>query len=88
MNLSARLREVVARRARAVPILTSLWAQYRRRKYRNHIERFEREGTGDAGKLPIGVVYEATMRCNLTCEFRLGGDLLQPEGEWGREVSN
>ncbi len=86
MTLSTRLRDVVARRARSVPALTSLWAQYRRRKYRNHIERFEREKTGEAGRLPIGVVYEATMRCNLTCEFCYVGDLLNLEGEWREEL--
>lgn len=86
MSLSARFREVVARRARAVPALTSLWAQYRRRKYRSHIERFEREKTGDAGRLPVGVVYEATMRCNLTCEFCYVGDILNIEGEWRQEL--
>ncbi len=86
MNLSARLRETVARRARGIPALTSLWAQYRKRKYARHIERFEREKTGDAGRLPIGVVYEATMRCNLTCEFCYVGDILNVEGEWRQEL--
>jgi MoaA/NifB/PqqE/SkfB family radical SAM enzyme len=86
MNLNSRLREAVARRARSVPMLTSLWAKYRRRKYRNFIERFEREKTGEAGRLPVGVVYEATMRCNLTCEFCYVGDLLNIEGEWRHEL--
>jgi MoaA/NifB/PqqE/SkfB family radical SAM enzyme len=86
MNFSARLRETVARRARGIPALTSLWAQYRKRKYTQHIERFEREKTGDAGRLPIGVVYEATMRCNLTCEFCYVGDILNLEGEWRQEL--
>jgi len=76
----------VARRARSVPALTSLWAQYRKRKYAKFIERFEREKTGDAGPLPIGVVYEATMRCNLTCEFCYVGDLLNIEGQWREEL--
>jgi MoaA/NifB/PqqE/SkfB family radical SAM enzyme len=86
MNLNSRLREAVARRARTVPMLTSLWAKYRRRKYRNFIERFEREKSGEAGRLPVGVVYEATMRCNLTCEFCYVGDLLNIEGEWRHEL--
>ncbi len=72
--------------ARRSPWLTSLWAQYRRRKYFRHVERFEREKTGEAGRLPIGVVYEATMRCNLTCEFCYVGDLLNVEGEWRQEM--
>jgi uncharacterized Fe-S cluster-containing radical SAM superfamily protein len=86
MTLSARLREAVARRARSVPALTSLWARYRRRKYRTLVGRFERERTGEAGRLPQGVVYEATMRCNLTCEFCYVGDLLNLEGEWRQEL--
>jgi MoaA/NifB/PqqE/SkfB family radical SAM enzyme len=86
MTISARVREAVARRARAVPALTSLWAQYRKRRYAQHIARFEREKTGDAGRLPVGVVYEATMRCNLTCEFCYVGDLLNIEGEWREEL--
>jgi len=86
MTLSTRLREVVARRARGVPALTGLWARYRRRQYRNHIARFEREKTGEAGRLPTGIVYEATMRCNLTCEFCYVGDLLNIEGEWRQEL--
>ena len=30
----------------------------------------------------MGAVYEATMRCNLHCEFCYVGDLLNIEGEW------
>lgn len=86
MTLTARLRDVVARRARTVPALTSLWAQYRKRQYAKHIARFETEKTGEAGPLPVGVVYEATMRCNLTCEFCYVGDLLNIEGEWREEL--
>ncbi len=86
MSLTAHLREAVARRARGVPALTSLWAKYRKRKYARQVERFERERTGDAGRLPMGVVYEATMRCNLTCEFCYVGDLLNIEGEWRQEL--
>lgn len=86
MSIRAHLREAVARRARGVPAITSLWAKYRKRKYARHIERFEREKTGDAGRLPTGVVYEATMRCNLTCEFCYVGDLLNIEGEWRQEL--
>ena len=34
-----------------------------------------------------GLVYEATMRCNLTCEFCYVGDLLNLEGEWRQEMT-
>ena len=64
----ARLREAVARRARAMPFATSLLARYRRRKYAKRIEEFVQKKDGRAGRLPAGLVYEATMRCNLHCE--------------------
>ena len=32
-------------------------------------------------------VYEATMRCNLQCEFCYVGDLLNVEGEWREELN-
>ena len=35
----------------------------------------------------MGAVYEATMRCNLHCEFCYVGDLLNLEGEWRQELS-
>ena len=82
----ARLREAVARRARAMPFATSLLARYRRRKYANKIEEFLRKKDGHAGRLPAGVVYEATMRCNLHCEFCYVGTLLNIEGEWREEL--
>ena len=46
-----------------------------------------REQTGVADRLPAGVVYEATMRCNLKCEFCYVGDLLNLEGEWRQELT-
>ena len=36
---------------------------------------------------PMGAVYEATMRCNLHCEFCYVGDLLNIEGEWREEMT-
>ena len=36
---------------------------------------------------PMGLVYEATMRCNLHCEFCYVGDLLNIEGEWREELA-
>jgi len=82
----ARLREAVARRARAMPFATSLLARYRRRKYQKRIEEFIQKKDGRAGRLPAGLVYEATMRCNLHCEFCYVGTLLNIEGEWREEL--
>ena len=82
----ARLREAVARRARAMPFATSLLARYRRRKYAKRIAEFVQKKDGRAGRLPAGLVYEATMRCNLHCEFCYVGTLLNIEGEWREEL--
>jgi MoaA/NifB/PqqE/SkfB family radical SAM enzyme len=87
MNLARRLRDSIAIRARAVPLARHAWARYRRRRYERRIERFVREKTGRADRLPIGAVYEATMRCNLHCEFCYVGDLLNIEGEWRQEMT-
>ena len=83
----ARLRHSLASRARAMPIARHAWARYRRRLYERRIERFLTEKTGRADRLPLGAVYEATMRCNLHCEFCYVGDLLNIEGEWRQELS-
>src|SRR5687767_4296472 len=83
----ARLRESIATRARALPIARHAWARYRRRRYEQRIERFVREKTGRADRLPAGAVYEATMRCNLECEFCYVGDLLNIEGQWRQELT-
>jgi MoaA/NifB/PqqE/SkfB family radical SAM enzyme len=86
MALTRRLRESIATRARALPLARHAWARYRRRKYERRIERFVTEKTGRADRLPMGAVYEATMRCNLKCEFCYVGDLLNVEGEWRQEM--
>lgn len=86
MPLSPRLREAVARRVRGVPLFTSLLARYRRGRYERRIEGFLQHKDGRAGRLPAGVVYEATMRCNLHCEFCYVGTLLNIEGEWRQEL--
>jgi MoaA/NifB/PqqE/SkfB family radical SAM enzyme len=86
MTVIHRIREGVARRARAMPMLTSLWAKYRKREYEQQIAGFLDKKDGRAGRLPAGVVYEATMRCNLHCEFCYVGDLLNIEGEWRQEL--
>jgi MoaA/NifB/PqqE/SkfB family radical SAM enzyme len=83
----ARLRESIATRARAVPMARHAWARYRRRRYEQRIERFLRDKDGRADRLPIGAVYEATMRCNLHCEFCYVIDFLNIEGEWRQEMT-
>jgi len=82
-----KLRDRLATQARALPLARHAWARYRRRKYDDRVQRFIDEGTGRADRLPIGAVYEATMRCNLHCEFCYVGDLLNIEGEWREELT-
>ncbi len=53
----------------------------------SRIERFLRDKDGRADRLPIGAVYEATMRCNLHCEFCYVIDFLNIEGEWRQEMT-
>src|SRR3954464_15159697 len=86
-NSVAKLRESIATRARALPLARHAWARYRRRRYEHRIRRFVRERTGRADRLPLGAVYEATMRCNLHCGFCYVGDLLNIEGEWRQELT-
>jgi MoaA/NifB/PqqE/SkfB family radical SAM enzyme len=83
----AKLRESIAMRVRAVPLARHAWARYRRRRYERRIERFLRDKDGRADRLPIGAVYEATMRCNLHCEFCYVIDFLNIEGEWRQEMT-
>jgi heme d1 biosynthesis protein len=83
----ARLRQAVATRARALPLARHAWARYRRFRYQRRIQRFIDEKSGHADRLPMGAVYEATMRCNLHCEFCYVGDLLNIEGEWRQELT-
>jgi MoaA/NifB/PqqE/SkfB family radical SAM enzyme len=87
MVLARKLRDSIATHARAIPMARHAWARYRRRRYEQRIERFVREKTGRADRLPVGAVYEATMRCNLHCEFCYVGDLLNIEGEWRQEMT-
>ena len=77
------LRRIVPR---AVPWAQRLVGVYRRRAYEHQIGRFLRERTGVTDRLPSGVVYEATMRCNLHCGFCWVGDLLNLEGAWRDEL--
>ena len=83
----AKLRESIATRARALPLARHAWARYRRLRYEHRVERFLRDKDGRADRLPIGAVYEATMRCNLHCEFCYVIDFLNIEGEWRQEMT-
>jgi MoaA/NifB/PqqE/SkfB family radical SAM enzyme len=87
MVLVRKLRERLKTTARSLPVARHAWARYRRHRYEGRIQRFLDEGTGRADRLPMGAVYEATMRCNLHCEFCYVGDLLNIEGEWRQELS-
>src|SRR6188768_4318730 len=87
MVLVRKLRERLKTTARALPLARHAWARYRRRKYERRIQRFLDEKSGRADRLPMGAVYEATMRCNLHCEFCYVGDLLNLEGEWRQELT-
>src|SRR5919107_2450809 len=87
MVLVRKLRDRLKRQARALPAARHAWARYRRRKYEDRIQHFIDEGTGRADRLPMGAVYEATMRCNLHCEFCYVGDFLNLEGEWRQGLS-
>ncbi len=69
-----------------MPVARHAWARYRKRKYERRIQGFLRDGSGRADRLPQGAVYEATMRCNLHCEFCYVLDFLNIEGEWREEM--
>lgn len=81
------LKRTVLDRARATPFARRMHARLRKLRYERTVGRFLRDGTGRADRLPMGLVYEATMRCNLHCEFCYVGDLLNIEGEWRQELT-
>ena len=87
MVLVRKLRDRLTAQARALPAARHAWARFRRRRYEARIQRFLDERSGRADRLPMGAVYEATMRCNLHCEFCYVGDLLNLEGEWRQELT-
>jgi MoaA/NifB/PqqE/SkfB family radical SAM enzyme len=87
MVLVRKLRNRLATQARALPLARHAWARFRKRKYEDRVQRFVQDGSGRADRLPMGAVYEATMRCNLHCEFCYVGDLLNIEGEWRQELT-
>jgi MoaA/NifB/PqqE/SkfB family radical SAM enzyme len=86
LTLLASLKRAVVDQARALPLARRAHAALRKRKHEQTVARFLKDGTGHADPLPMGLVYEATMRCNLTCEFCYVGDLLNIEGEWREEL--
>jgi MoaA/NifB/PqqE/SkfB family radical SAM enzyme len=85
--IPGRLRDLVVGHLRRHRVVQHLHARWRRRGYERSIDRFIREKTGVADRVPAGVVYEATMRCNLKCAFCYVGDLLNLEGEWRQELT-
>jgi MoaA/NifB/PqqE/SkfB family radical SAM enzyme len=87
MTLIRRLRQQVLDRARGSALARSASARLRRVSYEQRIKRFLTERSGRADRLPAGLVYEATMRCNLHCEFCYVGTLLNVEGEWRQELT-
>ncbi|MGE5360021.1 MAG: radical SAM/SPASM domain-containing protein [Bacteroidales bacterium] len=58
----------------------------RRRAHDRAAARWLRNADGIADRFPRGIVYEATMRCNLRCEFCYVGELLNIEGQWRAEL--
>jgi MoaA/NifB/PqqE/SkfB family radical SAM enzyme len=86
MKLLRHARRILVSRVRALPIAVRAHARVRKAAYERRIRRFVTDGSGRAERLPIGAVYEATMRCNLRCEFCYVGDLLNLEGEWRQEL--
>lgn len=87
MKIASRVRKSLIARLRALPPARHAHARLKRLRYELNIRRFVSEQSGRANQLPTGIVYEATMRCNLRCEFCYVGDLLNNEGEWRKELS-
>ncbi len=86
MRILRQALELVVSRVRTIPAVNRVYARVRSRRYERDVKRFESDGSGCADRLPRGIVYEATMRCNLHCEFCYVGDLLNIEGEWRQEL--
>jgi len=87
MRILRRAAGPIVGRLRAVPAINRWYARARSRLYERTVAGFIRDGSGRARRFPAGIVYEATMRCNLHCQFCYVGDLLNIEGEWRREMS-
>ena len=80
------LLDPVARVLRSSPLASRWWARYRTWLLNANARRILARRDGRADRLPEGVVYESTMRCNLHCEFCYVGALLNVEGEWRQEL--
>jgi len=86
MSMLRRLARAVIGYLRTLPAVNRWYARTRSRLYERTVGGFIRDGSGRANRFPAGIVYEATMRCNLHCEFCYVGDLLNIEGEWRQEM--
>ena len=86
MRMLRRVIEGVLGHLRTKPLFIRWSARIRSRLYERTVAGFIRDGSGRAHRLPRGIVYEPTMRCNLHCEFCYVGDLLNIEGEWRHEL--
>ena len=82
-----RIRTAIVSRIRALPLAQRAQARLGRLTHERRVRGFIAAGDGRANRLPLGVVYETTMRCNLKCEFCYVGDLLNLEGEWREELT-
>ncbi len=74
------------RAARTLPGVLPLIRRVRRARYDRAIAPFLAARDGRARRFPDGIVYEATMRCNLRCDFCYVGELLNIEGQWRQEL--
>jgi MoaA/NifB/PqqE/SkfB family radical SAM enzyme len=74
-------------RLRRVPGVLHAVRWLRRRAHDRTAARFVSVADGRADRFPLGIVYEATMRCNLRCEFCYVGELLNIEGQWRQELA-
>lgn len=63
------------------------WARLRSWRLERDARRILGRRDGSAGRLPGGVVFEATMRCNLHCAFCYVGSRLNVEGASRGELS-
>jgi MoaA/NifB/PqqE/SkfB family radical SAM enzyme len=86
MSLVRSLRELAGARLRGVALAQRVHARWRRRRYERRVAAFVAARDGVADRFPMGIVYEATMRCNLRCGFCYVGELLNLEGQWRQEL--
>ncbi|MFB3853298.1 MAG: radical SAM protein [Vicinamibacterales bacterium] len=80
-------RTAVVPRIGRLALVERLKARLGRHRHEQRVDGFLRARDGRAGRLPLGIVYETTMRCNLRCEFCYVGELLNIEGQWRSELT-